>query len=236
MLPQGALENWFKSFTATYAVDHIDVVHQLAVDDRAAAIQLVADATKRHSKKAADQGTVIHGYCELIMLALLEGRKPQFQVSKEDMGYLRNFARFITEFEVEPVMVETTVWNDDPSYAGTFDLMCKLKGYPGLSIVDYKTGASGVYAETGIQQIAYMRAESYITEDGNFKPMPEVNQAFGLWLRDTGFALFPLRTDDYVWSVFLHLNEIFDYVKNEAPSIVGKPINKNVLKKVWRPR
>lgn len=234
MYPAPALENWFKKATAEYCVDHVDAVSALAERDREGAIELVKGATSRHSKKAAGRGTEVHALCEQVMRDLLEGKKSSFQVTKDDMMYLRNFARFIKEFNVKPVMVETTIWDHDHRFAGTFDLLAKIDGYDGLSIIDTKSGQSGIYHDAGVQQTAYSWAEFYINEAGEFVDMPQVKQAFGLWLRPDGWALIPLRTDDVMWAHFLRLRELYAYKEKIQDTVVGRAVNENPLKKKWR--
>lgn len=235
MLPAPALFNWAKNETAWYCINNLETIMILAEKDRAGALELVKNATSRHSRLAADRGTEVHALAEQIMRDKMAGVKSSFHATKDDMLYLKNLARFIREFEVEPVFVETTVWSREHNYAGTTDLICRLKGYPGLSIVDYKTGASGIYSDVAVQQVGYVRADSYIDEEGKFQPMPPIERAMALWLRPDGFALIPLQTDEEVWKVFLHLREIFDYVKGTADKVVGKPVNKTPLKKTWKP-
>lgn len=235
MLPSYGLTKWYKNFTADYCLNNLDeLLRLLAKNDRDGAHALVAGSTDRYSRRAADRGTRVHERSENLLRDVLAGKKSTFRVSKEEMPYLRNMARFVSEFEVEPVMLETTVWSQEHDYAGTFDFMGHIKGYEGLSIVDYKSGQSGIYPDAGVQQTGYVWADSYIDDDGNFQPMPEVKQAFGLWLRPDGWALHPLRTDEVMWDVFLHLREVYRYTVEVAPTVVGKPINANPLKKTWK--
>ena len=234
MYPNDALGGWYKKATAQYCVEHISEIQVLASKDKAGAVALVKGHTERYSRSAADMGTNVHTLCEQLMRDIMAGVKPTFRVTKEEMKYLRNFARFIKEFEVEPVMLETTVWSQTHDYAGTFDLLCRLKGYPGLSIVDYKSGQSGVYPDAGIQQTGYVWADSYIDDDGKFQDMPDVERAFGLWLRPDGWALYPLRTDEVMWEQFLRLRESYRYKTTIESTVVSKPVNTNPLKKKWR--
>jgi len=234
MMPNSALLHWKAKATAEYCVENIDEVRSLAARDKAGAIELVKESTNRYAKRAADRGTDVHTMCEITARAVMAGTKPSFAATKDDMGYLRNFARFFKEFEVKPVMVETTIWSQEHAYAGTFDLLCELKGYDGLYIVDYKSGKSGVYPEAGIQQTGYRWADSYIDEDGKFQDMPEVAGAFGMWLRPDGWALYPLRTDDSMWAVFRNLRSLYDAKMKLMPTVVEKPVNANPLKKQWR--
>jgi len=234
MLPNSALGNWFKKATAEYCVEHTDEIKALAAKDKAGAIDLVKGATDRYANQKANQGTQVHAVSEQLMRDRMAGVKSTFRATKEEMQYLRNLARFIKEFEVEPVMLETTVWSQEYDYAGTFDFLGRLKGFAGLSIVDYKSGQSGVYPEAGIQQTGYRWADSYIDDSGQFQAMPQVDQAFGLWLRPDGWALYPLRTDEVMWEHFKHLRESYRFKMEVMPTVVGKPINVNPLKKKWR--
>lgn len=234
MLPAPALLNWKARATAEYCVDNVDQVASLAKTDKAGAVELVKNSTDRYSKKAAARGTDVHAMCETVMRAMMAGEKPKFSATKDDMAYLRNFARFIKEFNVRPKMVETTIWSQEHNYAGTFDLLCELDGVDGDVIVDYKSGKSGVYPVAGIQQTGYRWADSYIDEDGNFQVMPKVAGAFGMWLRPDGWALYPLRTDEAMWDVFLHLRALYQFKVELMPTVVEKPINSKPLKKQWR--
>lgn len=234
MLPSPALSNWFKKATAEYCVDQLEMIARVAEHDKDAAIDLVKNSTSRSSRKKADRGTEVHAMCEEIMRAQINEKKAQFKATGDDMKYLRNFARFIKEFEVKPVMVETTIWSKEHLYAGTFDLLCTLKGRDGYYIVDYKTGASGIWPDAGIQQTGYRWADSYIDEAGAFQTMPPIAGAFGLWLRPEGWALTPLRTDEAMWDVFLHLRALYDFKMNIQQTVCGKPVNETPLKRQWK--
>lgn len=236
MYPKPALPGWAAREAAAFAVSNLDVVSALARTDAKAAVDLIKGAPWRKSGKAADDGTQIHGLAETLMRDRIENRKSTFSVPPGTMDFLRNFARFATEFDVVPRMVETTVWDDEYNYAGTFDGLytLTLDGEEIDAIVDTKTGASGVWPEASLQQVAYARARWFLDpETGERTPMPRVDAAFGLWLRPEGWALIPLSIDDATWEQFLRLRESYEWKRTREKYAVGKAVNQNPLKRKW---
>lgn len=237
MLPKPALPGWAAREAAQFAVSNIEVVAALARTDVKAAVDLVKGAPWRKSGKAADKGTDVHGYAEVLMRDRIEGRKSNFRVPEGTMDFLRNFARFATEFDVVPRMVETTVWDDEVDYAGTLDgfYTLTLDGQELDAIVDIKTGASGVWPEAALQQTAYARAKWYIDpRTGEKLPMPKADAAFGLWLRPEGWALIPLAIDDANWEQFKRLRASYEWKRTREKHAVGKAVNKNPLTRKWK--
>lgn len=224
---------------AQYAVDNTEPVAQVAAGDRDAAIVLVRDAAKREWGRKAAEGTRVHGLCEQLMRDLLAGRKSTFNVTEDDKRYLRNYARFIRDFEVEPVYVEQTIWSEDHDYAGQLDLGCwmTIDGKRVLCDVDTKTGASGVWAEAAVQQAAYIYADHIVNPDGEIVDWPEVGpptRAFALWLRPNGWALLPLDTGANTWSEFLRRRGCYEWRLTQEKRVIGAGINDNPLRKQWR--
>jgi hypothetical protein len=237
MMPKPALPGWAAREAAAFAVENIEVVKALAATDRKAAVDLIKGAPWRKSGKAADDGTLVHGLAETLMRDRIENRKSTFRVPQGTMDFLRNFARFSTEFDVTPKLIETTVWDDEHDYAGTLDGLYTLTvgGETIDAIVDIKTGASGVWPEASLQQTAYKRARYYIDPDtGELRPMPKTDAAFALWLRPEGWALIPLTTDDETWEQFLRLRASYEWKRLREKQAVGKAVNKTPLKKQWK--
>lgn len=237
MMPKPALVNWAAREAAAFAVSNIDVVAALARTDVKAAVDLVKGAPWRKSGKAADSGTEVHGLAEQLMRDRIESRKSTFKIPPGTMDFLRNFARFATEFDVIPQLIETTVWDDEHNYAGTFDGMYRLTvdGQEIDAIVDIKTGASGVWPEAALQQTAYARAKWFLDPvTGEKTPMPAVDAAFGLWLRPEGWALIPLSIDEGNWAQFLRLRESYEWKRLREKHAVGKAVNKTPLTRKWK--
>ncbi len=236
MLPKPALTPWAARMAAEFAVKNIEAVYNLAKVDSEAAVALVKGAPWRSSGRAADAGTEVHHYTELIGRAMLAGEKPQFSAPSDVMPFLRQFARYVAEFKVEPVMLETTVWHDEPGqeYSGTFDFLGKLPTLhgDGLVIVDTKTGASGIWSSSAIQQTAYRYARQYIDPDtGKKKDMPEVVATYGLWLRPEGFALIPLASTQEELDEWRRLRGSYGWKISREKKVVGAAVNRVPLKR-----
>jgi hypothetical protein len=246
MMPKPALMTASTREAAIFAVENIDVVAALARTDRQAAIDLVKGAASRKWGKARDSGTEVHGLTETLMRDQIAVRKSTFRVPQGTMEFLRNFAQFATEFNVIPQQIETTVWDDELGYAGTFDGLYRLTldetqaATLGLAreidaLVDIKSGASGIWPEASLQQTAYARAKWMIDPaTGNKVPMPAVDAAFGLWLRPEGWALIPLVIDDENWEQFKRLHGSWEWKRGHEKHVVGKAINANPLTRKWK--
>jgi hypothetical protein len=240
MLPKDALPRWAAREAAEFTVKNIKAVYELSGVDPAAAIALIKGAPWRKSGSAADKGTEAHHYTENVARAVMAGEKPTGSVPKDIFPYLKQYARFLREFDVQPVMVETTVYHDEPrqDYAGTFDLMARLQTLSGdLAIVDTKTGASGVYSSSAIQQTGYRYARQYVdSETGELGLMPEIGATYALWLRPEGYALIPLESTQAELDAWRHLRAMYQWKVEREKKVVGKAINAVPLKKQWKPR
>lgn len=234
MLASPALTNWAKRETAWYCIDNLEAIQQLARNDRMGAKELVQNSTKRYSDAAASRGTDVHAQCEQVMRAIIAGEKPHFWATSDDLKYLRNFARFIYEFEVKPLQVETTIWSKEYEYAGTFDFLGMIKGWDEPVIVDWKTGASGVYPDHGLQQTGYRWADHYIDEEGQFQKFDSPSATFALWLRPDGWTLYELRSDQVMWDMFRNLRELYRYKMVVADTVVSRPLNEHPLARKWK--
>lgn len=236
MMPKPALPGWAAREAASFVVSNIDVVAALVRTDPKAAQDLIKGAPWRKSGKAANDGSEIHGLAEQLMKDRQAGVKSTFRVPQGTMEFLKNFARFASEFDVVPRLIETTVWDDDVGYAGTLDgfYTLTLDGVDIDAIVDIKTGASGVWPEAALQQTAYARAKWFIDpETGEKTPMPQVDAAFGLWLRPEGWALIPLAIDDANWDQFKRLRASWEWKQTREKHVVGKAVNATPIVRKW---
>lgn len=230
---------------ANYAVDNVRELAALAENDRAAAVDLVYRAHTRAWSVKANSGTGVHAIVE----DLLNGKKG-IRVSPEQRKYIVQYALFVKEFDVRALHIETTVWNSTVGYAGTLDTILELTLNQdqaltaGLgkqtadksvyrAIVDTKTGASGIWSETALQQVAYKNAEYMLSANGDREDMPAVDFTAALWLRPDGFAFIPLDSSEATWSAFKGLRDAY-YWDKQIDS-VGPALNRIPLQKKWRP-
>jgi hypothetical protein len=241
-----ALIGWAAREAAEYAVDNWPEVQKLLnpplpdvremragggsdkYKNRKAAVTLISGAYRRSSGKKAQSGTDVHLYVEQLLKGRLKGQK----VPAEAMKYLRQLATWAGEYDVKMTHSEQTVANTSIGYAGTLDSVLSVK-IPGVRkrqsvIVDWKTGASGVWPEAALQQSAYKHAEFMVMPDGTHKPMPVIDAAYALWLRPNGYAFIPLLDS---WEGFKHLAAFYHWEQANGKNMVQSPINAKPIKR-----
>lgn len=216
------LVDWAAKEAAKFAVAERDAWQ--ALTSKTAQVDLIARTSKRVKDDAADMGTDAHHLAEAIAnYKFFGGEKPEVPV--ELAGFAQSYLKFLREMKAEPVYLERTIWNHEYGYAGTFDGIFRLGTDPRLVMIDTKTSRSGIWPETALQQVAYKHGEVMLTDEGNEVEMPKVDEAYALWLRPEGYALFPLRTTDDEWQTFTRLVEVTRWRNDVGASAVGKPIN-----------
>jgi hypothetical protein len=239
MMPKGALTPWAARLAAEWAIGNLDEVHELLSekDGEKKAIEKIKGASSRYADKAAREGTMVHHYAETVARAVQQNTKPQAtDMPQGTMPYLKNYVRFLKEFEVEPVMLETVVWNEEIGYAGRIDMAAILHSISeDLVIVDTKSGASGVWESVSLQQTAYRYAETWWDEDSDFlQPMPVIAGAYALWLRPEGFALIPVQTTEMELEQVKRLRGSLEWKLKRGKKVIQPAINKYPIKRKRR--
>lgn len=241
MMPKNALTPWAARLAAEYAIGNLEEVTGLLSekDGEKLAIDKIKNASSRYADKASREGTAVHHYTEAIARAVMNNTKPKADdMPKGMLPYLKNYVRFLKEFEVEPVMLETVVWDETPNYgyAGRLDMACILHSISdALVIVDTKSGASGVWESVSLQQTAYRYAQSYWDETEDvLKPMPEISGAYALWLRPEGYALIPVETTQLELAQFQRLRGSLEWKLTRGKKVVRPAINRVPIKRQRR--
>jgi len=194
----------------------------------------VEAATKAHRvewDKAARRGTLLHEAARQLI-----GGEPLTPVDDNGEQWpddvirsAEQLARFMDEWDVEPLLSERPVFNDVHQWAGTIDLVADL-GDGKRWLLDYKTGASGIYPEHALQLAAYRHAThvQQVDEDDEAlvidHAMPEVDDAACVWVRPDGYELVPVRADDSWYRVFLAMLPVYRWSALGAESSVGDPL------------
>lgn len=166
-IPKPALVGWAARTVAEAAADMpstVDALRDLGRDPLIAALTALVDQRR---KTAADRGTEIHRYGELV------AHGEPADVPDDIADAVRGYARWIGRAGFVPDLTERIVGNRVARYAGKFDLYGHMGGLRWL--LDLKTG-TGVYGDTSLQCAAYARAEFYVDDDGAEHPMPTVDK------------------------------------------------------------
>lgn len=236
MMPKSALTPWAARLAAEWAIGNLDEVNSLLSekDGQKKAVDKIKGASSRYAESAAKEGTTVHHYAETIARAVQNKTKPKAdKIPQGIMPYLKNYVRFLNEFDVEPVMLETVIWNEEIGYAGRIDMACILHAISeDLVIVDTKSGASGVWESVSLQQTAYRYAEWWWDEEtDSLNPMPEIAGAYALWLRPEGFALIPVDTTEMELEQLKRLRGSLEWKRTRAKKVVRPAINKQPIKR-----
>lgn len=104
-------------------------------------------------------------------------------VSTDHINYLTGAIAFLNEHASRVIHVETTVYNRTYEYAGTVDLIAKMKTGE-LAVIDWKTG--GIYPTYALQLVAYMNAERIATVDGRLSQLPRLSVGYAVQLPGDG--------------------------------------------------
>ena len=212
-VPKSNLIGWAARSVAGYAVDHWAELAELTPSKRLRELERAAWAER---DAAGARGTTVHKYAHQIA----EGAV--VEVPDELVGYVDAYLAFSAAYDVLEVEVEATVINRTWHYMGTVDLLAYIDGE--LWLLDWKTGASGIWPETALQLAAYANAETVLGDEGE-RPMPAVARAAAVWLRGDGYDVVPVDAGAETFRTFLYAQQMArftnaqrsDYVRDALP-------------------
>lgn len=208
-MPSEGLKYWAANVTAAYAVDHFDELAAMTPSERHNALRGVMSEERT---SAAARGTVIHSYAEKLAAG------ETVEVGDELRPYVEQCARFLDEYDVEPLAVEACVYNLADGWSGTLDVLAMLGNVPQELadfageraarqlpwILDYKSSAKGPYPDHALQQCAYRHAKRIRVGDGPAADMPLTAGAAIVSLGMDSYRVHPVDTSDDLYAVFRH--------------------------------
>lgn len=221
-VPKPALINWAANATAEAAIDRWDALAELGPAKRLKELQGARYAEK---DAAARRGTEVHAAAEL----LLAGK--DVKVPEEIAGHVEAYARFLDEFQVEPIHVEFSTVSYRWGYAGTADLCARLvlpdKG-PVTLLMDLKTTRSGIYGETALQLAAYRYADVWVVDGEEIEPVA-VDYCAAIHVRGDGYDLVPVEAGEQEHKDFLYAMRVGQFVARSrdlvGPAIIAPTIS-----------
>jgi hypothetical protein len=122
---------------------------------------------------AAERGTTMHVLFERYMSGQLVDMA---SLSEFHAKALMSFDQWMQDYEVEPLAIEVLLHSDTYGYAGTADLVCRVKGGK-VILVDFKSGSS-VYEDYAVQLEMYRLAWN---EHADMHDIPQVTEVYN-WL------------------------------------------------------
>ena len=235
--PKPELMFWAANLTATDAFATLPrlVAASLNPAEKEDAYDWLRKGHIRKKEERGDIGTAAH---TLVESHVLGTPLPEELLDDPEMApYLDNFLRFVKEWEVEFEASEMTVGNFAHGYAGKLDYLFRSRliaaelkvAADTLFLGDTKTGGEldekGVYPEAGLQMSAYRRAEVCWLRDGTQLPMPKIHDVgIVLHLRPEGYRPMPLKCGDDVFDAFLHVQQVAEFKRVLAKSVVGEAL------------
>ena len=219
-LPKPALVGWAARVTAEKAVDNVPIVTAMVdAGQKREATDYLKNARWGESGAKADRGTIVHAALEAYIdgkplskdtiQAMLEEKKVPEKLWKSTGNMIQGVMQFLADHEPEILWSEKTVFSRTHKYAGTADVIARMKiGAKVVPVViDIKT-SKAIYDDVALQLCAYARADFVGMEDGSEEPLvPDGEKIrYGVVVRPTAsgtyeHAVFGL--DDGVFALFL---------------------------------
>jgi hypothetical protein len=217
-LPKPALVGWGIKSVAEYVADNLDAVYGMQPMGRNAIVQALKQAPYSQRDDAARRGTEVHALAE----KLIHG--DEVEVPDALRGHVEAYARYLDEWQPEPVLVERPVAHRKGWYAGTLDTVVRLPDGR-VCLDDIKTTRSGVYGETALQIAAYRFAEFYVSTDGTEQPMESlgITDTRVVWVRADGYDVINVKADEDAFLTFKYVATVARAARG-LNDLVGAPI------------
>ncbi|WP_225840261.1 hypothetical protein [Streptomyces sp. NK08204] len=235
--PKPQLVFWAANLTAADAFATLPklVAASLNPADKEEAYDWLRKGHIRKKDERAEVGGAVH---DVIEAKVLGEPIPEALLDNDEIApFIDHFLRFVTDWEIEFEASEMTVGNFTDGWAGKLDYLFRSRPIAHLLDVppktlfigDTKTGGEldekGVYPEAGAQMSAYRRAEVCWLRDGTQLPMPKVHDVgIVLHLRPEGYRPMPLKCGDDVYEVFRHVQQVAEFQRVLAKSVVGEAL------------
>lgn len=139
-------------------------------------------------------------------------------VAPELRPFLRQYQGWLATSGATILASEFQTWNLAAGYAGTADLMCRMRD-GSVWLVDLKTG-KGVYPDHALQLMAYAMAE-FVGEDDIVDMeltglLHEIRGLAVLHLAPRSWEFLQIKSDPGVWNAFRGLLEFSRWSKDHA--------------------
>jgi hypothetical protein len=216
-LPKDAIIGWAGRETAKAAVDRWEELSALPPVER---YDILQKARWEATDKAANRGTQVHKLGAKLVL----GEKVDVPEFLQD--YVAAYVRWLDTWQIEPVLVETSVMSHRHGVAGTLDLLGDIP-HLGMErwLIDLKTSRTGVYGETALQLAGYRYADTYYDEHEDCeKPMLQVDGCAVAWVQPTGVSFVPVEAGPAQYRYFLYLKQVYEFLQ-DCRDLVGETLD-----------
>lgn len=215
-LPAPALTYWAARTVAEYVADHEAEIEQLRNMGRGPMVAALKETPWSARDKAGVKGTEVHALAE----QLVAGN--EVEVPDHLVGHVESCVRFLDEWRPTPLVVEKSVAHRTHWWAGRPDLIAQMPDGR-IALLDWKTAASGIFAETAFQLAAYRHAEFYAPEPETEEPLPPIDWCAAVHLRADGYSVIPVKADTETYKQFRHIAFVATVAKT-AKELIGEPL------------
>lgn len=184
------------------------------------------DAPFKERVRAAVKGSDVHLFAQRIASG------EEVEVPDAALGFVDTYIDWTEKWRPTQEITERTIINRRYRFCGTFDLWCVLPDL-GRTLVDYKTGAGGVYAETALQLAAYGMGETMmVPPSSNEEPLPPIDSYAVLWLMHDGWEFYRYDVGEHERRTFLYVMETARWLtkranwKDAANNVKGAPLER----------
>lgn len=215
VLNKRALMGWYAEQAAIWAANNPDQLAALGHEDF---VRMAKAAPERVRDSASKVGRDLHSHAEKLAIT---GEAPD--VPEDDLAMVVQAADFLDAMGVDVLASERAVYHDTFSYAGRLDLIGTIRG--DVWLLDFKTGASGVWPEMALQQSAYRFATHMQgpNPDSDDEEMPPIARVGIVWVRPDGWQLVPVRADRDTWQAFLACIPLYRFLGMRREETVAAP-------------
>lgn len=173
-------------------------------------VQRASDDSLGHS---ALKGSFLHEMADLHM----KGLPLPSDMTESSRKRVEWFLRFLDAYDLEYLMTEVSMINRTHKYCGTADAIVRYKDE--VQILDYKSSASGVFADNALQLAAYTNMEYWVKEadfgEQTLHELPYLSRETGMIVRITpdGYFVHHAVFEDQVslWATFQAARAIYPY-------------------------
>lgn len=217
-----AIPYWAAKQVATYAFDCRDEWERLP---RPRALKILKGIPWDSLRGRADLGTAVHTAIQYYFkdgMSLSDaiggavGDDQELRALNLER-YVVPGLEFVENFVDEILYQECTLYNPVEGYAGTADMVARMKTDGVLAVLDWKTG-SGVYDETGFQLTAYVACTELAEMDyGTGRIVrcraPEFTHGGVVHLTgDHGYTFYTIPFREEMFEAFLGLKKVWEWV------------------------
>jgi hypothetical protein len=227
-------------------------------------VKWISQAGPRGMTRRANRGQIVHDAVEEWVYAFSQGFA-RLSADDEDLiywvggriedngyycdadeciGFVQEALRWLEQFVEVAYMAEAPVFNFTYGYAGTTDLMAKLKGLDGIWRLDFKSSSKmTARTEHFIQLAAYNRAEFYgLKSTGELLEMPPADHLGNVYVcpdeRKNAapgsyravLKRWPVEGHDRAFDIFVRLREVWQLVYRMESELNGTAVIVKPLK------